>query len=140
MGSVLEKPSQVKNALYLLLAYLATNCIFRVYTFVGLMRSAEAPIVSIYLYFMGLVVALAIGIFLIAKISKGKNWARIIILIFGILITLRHLYETATAFPKFTLRPLGELILVGWLLYIIGVIFLFLPASNSWFRAQRQFK
>ena len=140
MGNVLRKPSQVKNAVYLLLAYLATNCVFGVYTIFGLIRSEETPIVSIYLYFMGLVVALAIGTFLVGKISKGKHWARIIMLIFFIFITLRYLYGTAIALPGFPLRLVGELLSSGYPLCIIGVIFLFRRPSNYWFRAQRQFR
>ena len=138
MGNVLRKPSQVKNAVYLLLAYLAANCVFRVYTIFGLIRSEETPIVYIYLYFMVLVVALAIGTFLVGKISKGKHWARIIILIFFIFITLRYLYGTAIALPGFPLKLVGELL--SYPLCIIGVILLFRGPSNYWFRAQRQFR
>jgi hypothetical protein len=140
MGKVLKKPYQVKIAVYLLLAYLATNCVFGMYILFGLIRSGETPIVSIYLYFMGLVIALAIGTFLVSKMSKGKNWARMLILLFGIFITLRYLYGAAPTFSRFPLRLVGELLSSGYPLCIIGVILLFLRPSNYWFRAQRQFR
>jgi uncharacterized membrane protein len=131
MGNVLKKPSQVKIAVYLLLAYLATSCVFGVYSIFGLIRSEGTPILSIYFCFMGLVVALAIGTFLVGKISNGKNWARTVILIFFIFITLRYLYGTAIALPGFPLRLVGELLSSGYPLCIIGMIFLFRRPSNS---------
>ena len=73
--------------------------------------------------------------YLIYQISKGRNWARCLLLvIFIIAIPLTIL----PVFVTFSHNPVDALL--GFLqiaLYIIGMVFLFHRSSSSWFGAEK---
>ena len=77
---------------------------------------------------------LAFLFFFIYKINKGKNWAR---------ITLLILFITGIPFSIFNLFTLTNLIYVitsvgSMILYIIVFVLLFQKPSSDWFRAMKR--
>lgn len=78
------------------------------------------------------VVVLAIYWFLIHKISKGSNWARILYLVFVIL----GLLGWAINFQAAVSQGLFALIagIINTLLGVIAMIYLFSPSARPWFK------
>jgi hypothetical protein len=71
----------------------------------------------------------AIYLWVLAKTNAGRNWARIVLLVFQIIGLLSN--------------PFGNISVLGWaagltsltafVLQVAGVVLLFLPASKPWF-------
>jgi hypothetical protein len=72
---------------------------------------------------------------LIAKISAGKNWAR---LTFLILFLLGLPYFIPFAYQEFAANVFAGILSVAQLLLqIVAMVFLFLGPSNAWFKSQK---
>lgn len=59
--------------------------------------------------------------------AKGRNWARILL---GVLAVLAAIGAVSSVTADLPLNP-------GSVLSIIGVLLLFLPAANAWYRSRR---
>ncbi|GAA1422305.1 hypothetical protein GCM10009640_14830 [Agrococcus citreus] len=59
--------------------------------------------------------------------AKGRNWARILL---GVLAVLAAIGAVSSVTADLPLHP-------GSVLSIIGVVLLFLPAANAWYRSRR---
>ena len=83
---------------------------------------------------VALVITYFLQLFFAFKAGKGKNWARILLLIFLIinLFGFRHNLYISTANTIY--------IIVIYIIQILGLVFLFNKESNSWFREVKQIK
>ena len=73
--------------------------------------------------------------FLILKISQGKNWARIVYLVFLVIAALKF----PSAFYEFSERPLLVLIGCGGLaVQAVAMILLFTGSGKQWFLAPQR--
>jgi len=75
------------------------------------------------------------SLYLIYQLSKGKNWARwLLVVIFIIAIPLTIL----PAFASYSHNPVDALLgFIQIALYIIGLVFLFHGSSSHWFGAEK---
>ena len=127
-----EKPTQVRRAVNLFYAALGIGVFL---TFFQIFRDASGlSIVSAIFSILFLSIPYAISIFLIINISAGKNWARIIMLIW-------FLIQFIPSFPSIiqnfrTNYLISILVIVQTALYIIAFVFLFQGSSNNWFKYQ----
>jgi hypothetical protein len=83
----------------------------------------------------GMILGLGIFLGLILAADKGKNWARITILVFfvlGLLISLPSMGRTFALMPVNGIISIVQLLLQGTALY-----FLFTPASTAWYNSSR---
>lgn len=130
-ASVIEKPAQVSNAVRLIYAGLAVAIINAIADFPYL-SSLVPPKVLIF----QMTCPYAIIIFLAIKISRGRNWARIIFLIVFFLglpasipSLISHFSRSASA---------GWLMLLTILLQMISNVLLFQKPSNAWFKSFKE--
>ncbi|MGX6396730.1 hypothetical protein [Rothia kristinae] len=84
--------------------------------------ASAARITAIVVY----ILAGLVGALFVWFASKGRNWARIVLLVFAALSALGVLASLATG---------GILGSIGTIVFIIGVIYLFLKPSSAWYRA-----
>lgn len=135
-GEQPPRPLQVSRALQLLWAAVAVSFIS------GIINAyvTEAPGVpkSMYIGFMifGWVVGFLIIWWVLSSIAKGKNWARIVQLVFFLFGIFGMLMVFAMP------QPVSAII---WVLYAIqmglnlyGIILLFGGVSNAWFREMKE--
>lgn len=79
------------------------------------------------------VISLVVYAYLISKLSSGKNWARILLLLFflsGVHSSYDYLVHPVMSVPWMWLAP-------GFIMNLmqgVAVVLLFLPASRVWFR------
>lgn len=79
------------------------------------------------------IIGMALYVLIIWKLSSGKNWARILVLLFllmGIHSSYNGIVHPAVPVPLIWLMP-G---VIMNLLQGVAVFLLFLPASGAWFR------
>ena len=91
-----------------------------------------ATIVAAIVYFICINAAMAV---LIVLISKGKNWARMTMLVFYIYGLLRYAMTFSGEHSSLTL--LGLLAVAQALLQLIAYYFLFTKPGSVWFKKQR---
>jgi hypothetical protein len=86
--------------------------------------------------FIGLMAAVnAIWLFLIYMTGKGKNWARIILLVMlalGSLLMIRHIWQSLTVNPVS-----GMFNILPTIINIIALVFLLQRESSHWFRQMK---
>jgi len=103
---------------------------------IGIIRAAmtiirHADVRSPYFLVLTKLIIYAGSLYLIYQLSKGRNWARwLMVVIFIIAIPLTILPAFASFFPNPVHASLG---FVQIALYIIGMAFLFHGSSTSWF-------
>ena len=120
-----DKPAKVVTAVKLLYLMIA----------IGMIRTAmtvlrHADVRSPYSLIFTKVLIYAASLFLIYQISKGKNWARwLLLIIFAIAFPLSVLptFDAVTHNPVHSLLGLLQL---G--LYIIAMVYLFHRSSTEW--------
>jgi uncharacterized membrane protein len=94
-------------------------------------RLAAAP--NLVMVAGGFVFGLAIYAFLIAKISSGRNWARIAFLVLTVADLLLSLPGLPVSFER---NPLGTGVsLVGMVLQVWGLALLFMSPGKGWFHS-----
>jgi hypothetical protein len=120
-------PKKVQNAVTILYVTLIIGIVRAV-----LEASANAEMAGVgHLMFVTLVV-FAVTVFLIAKIGRGRNWARITFLI---LFLLGLLPSILPLIRSFTISPIsGVLGLAQVVLQIVAMVFLFQQESSAWFK------
>jgi len=67
---------------------------------------------------------------------KGRNWARIVHLVFALIGLALTFWVVRMMFGQSTFD--GVISLVQSILYPVGTMLLFLPAANRWYRAHRE--
>jgi len=125
-----ERPREVTRAVRFLVSSLAIGLLNAMFHLVQ--RTSGAPMVFallIVIAFFGLL------FFLVMKISAGRNWARIILLVlvlFGIPFAIPAYLEEVR---RNVLS--GSLSIIISILQLIGTYLLFTKQSNLWFRARK---
>ena len=125
-----ERPQKVLvavNMLYLLLA-------------IGIVRTGmtvirHADVRSPYFFISVKLMIYAVTALLIYQISKGKNWARWLLLGFVSIALPLSILPTLDAFAHNPVHTLLGILQLG--LYAVAMLFLFQRSSSVWFRAGR---
>jgi hypothetical protein len=125
-----ERPRPVTRAVQLLVASLAIGLLKAIFHLAQ--RTSGATLV-----FALLIVIASFGLlfFLVMKISAGRNWARIILLVlvlFGVPFTVPTYLEEVRRNTLF-----GTLSIIISILQLIGTYLLFTKQSNLWFRTRK---
>lgn len=127
---LLEKPKKVVTAIKLLYLMIAIGVIRTVMTVLRHVdvRSPHSLIITKILIY-------AASLFLIYQISKGKNWARwLLLIIFAIAFPL----SVMPTFDAITHNPVHALLgLLQLGLYIIAMVYLFQRSSSEWLGSEK---
>jgi hypothetical protein len=137
-GAQPERPPQVTRAVRLLWLTLALSFAGSIVSMVFAPASEMPQSLLIGWLAVGWLVGLLIAWWLLSSLGKGKNWARIVQLVFFVFSVLSSTVMFATPEAAAAVTPLA------WLLYAIqmalnlwGIILLFSSVANSWFRAMK---
>lgn len=124
----ISRPKQVKIAVTLLLITVLLGALGQIVTISSL---SNIYIDHMTTQVVGLIIGIIINICLIYYIWKGKNWARITLLVLFILYIILAIvcYFTGLLNPALT----GSLATLHVILTIIAYVYLFLKDSNEWF-------
>jgi hypothetical protein len=124
-----ERPGEVSRAVQFLASSLAIGLI------ASIIRLAQR-VSGVTMLFALLLVILFFGLlfFLVMKISAGRNWARIIVLILVLFVPF-----AVPAYLEELRRNVlsGTLSIIIVLLQLIGTFLLFTKKSNLWFRTRK---
>ena len=125
-----ERPLKVAHAAKMFYLVVGLGIIRAVMTIIR-----HADVRSPYFLIYTKLIIYAGSLFLIYQLSKGRNWARwLMVVIFIICIPLVIL----PAFASYSHNPVDALLgFIQTALYIIGLVFLFLRSSSSWFGAEK---
>jgi hypothetical protein len=142
-----ERPTTVRVGVGAFIATLILGLIASLVQFSGLddlvaetVATANDPVITEDVVRAGLVVGVVIGLLLVGLEAlfiwfawKGRNWARIVLIVLGGLSAVFGLagLGTATASTGF----LDSLSVISLLLTIVGVVALALRPSSEWYRA-----
>ena len=122
-----EMPKKVQNAVTILYVTLGIGIVRAV-----MEASANAEMAGVgFLMFVTLVV-FAVMVFLIAMIGRGRNWARITLLVFfllGLPLSILPLIRSFTNSPISGVLGLAQVIL-----QIVAIVFLFQQEASAWFK------
>lgn len=123
---LINRPIEVEYAIKTLLTSLVLGA------FVGYINNSASPdheyfMIYTYIILLGLVVN---GYF-IYKISKNRNWARKVYIVFTLLSLIFYLPQLLTLFSSTPLN--GSLQLANIVVQLIAVYFLMLRKSKEWF-------
>jgi hypothetical protein len=124
------KPKVVVLAVRLLYASIAIVFIRGI--IVGFKFNTDVPLASVVLF---LFFVCGIVCFLIYKISRGRNWARIVYLLLyltGNYFTILPLFRSVAVYPLTGILGIGHAVME-----LIALVMLFLSPANLWFKAER---
>jgi hypothetical protein len=125
---LLERPAKVVTAVRMLYLLVAIGIIRTAMTVVrhADVRSPHTLIVTKLLIY-------AVTVFLIYQISKGKNWARWLLLAIATIALPLSILPTFDAIAHNPVHTLLGFLQLG--LYIVAMVFLFHRSSSGWFGA-----
>ena len=129
-NSSLEKPVLVTNAANLFYASIGVGVIKAI---LDLARVAAG--VPVWFTVLTIIVTFGIMIFLIVKISAGRNWARITMLVLfliGLPFSIPLVLQEFSANFFVAILSIAQIILQA-----IALVFLFQQPSNAWFKYQK---
>ena len=122
-----ERPKKVQNAVTILYVTLGIGIVRAV-----MEASANAEMAGVgFLMFVTLVV-FAVMVFLIAMIGRGRNWARITLLVFFLLGLPLSILPVIRSFTNSPIS--GVLGLAQVILQIVAIVFLFQQEASAWFK------
>ncbi len=125
-----ERPGTVAKAVQLLVSSLAIGLLNAIFTLVQRQTGARMLVALVIVFaFFGLL------LFLVMKISAGRNWARIIWLIWILLNAPFAILAYPQAVKSNVL--LGTLTIIIGILQWVGTYLLFTKNSNLWFKARK---
>jgi hypothetical protein len=132
-------PEHVKNAVRLLWLNAFIGLAIQV-TRLGVTKPGFSPGASIVIILLGCCVGVAIVYWVARKLGQGRNWMRMMLLVFtvfGLLVIpflWRYRQFTVAAFGGSQFRVWAEMvrIMIGWV--VVGL--LFTAPSRAWFRRQ----
>ena len=127
----MEKPIETTRAIEFLYLSLGIGIVKSLLDFSHLSSKTSAVFTLSVLIF-----TFAFLIFLIIKISGGRNWARIVFLIFFLLGVPLAIPLYLEEFRKNVF--LGSLSSIQVILQVAALILLFMKNSNLWFRTRKQ--
>ena len=124
-----ERPAVVTRAVQLLALALVIGVIRSIFVAIaaaaGKMSIATAAIIFVLAFF-------GVMFFFVWKVSSRRNWARFVLLVL-VIIGLPFAVPAYIGEVRRNL-PGGLLSILLALLQTIGIVLLFLPKANSWFR------
>jgi len=130
----MPRPKNVTVAVAILCVVLAYSLILGVVSTAT--RPAPAGFNPILLHEVAYTIGIlrvAINAFFVYKIFKGRNWARIIYLVFYVLGVILSIHSLARFHHSF---PLVVLMLVGFAAQAVALVLLFTGNGRMWFRRQ----
>ena len=128
--AISERPLKVARAVKIFYLVVGVGIIRAVMTIIR-----HADVRSPYFLIYTKLIIYAGSLYVIYQLSKGRNWARwVLVVIFIISIPLVIL----PAFASFSHNPVNSLLgFTQTALYIIGLVFVFHRSSSSWFGAEK---
>ena len=125
-----ERPLKVAHAVKIFYLVVGLGIIRAVMTIIR-----HADVRSPYFLIYTKLIIYAGSLYVIYQLSKGRNWARwMLVVIFIISIPLVIL----PAFESFSHNPVDTLLgFIQTALYIIGLVFIFHRSSSNWFGAEK---
>lgn len=124
-----EKPSQVKNAVYLLYATLVMGVVSSI-----LNLSDPGVQASLGFALVAMVITFAILLFNVTMISRGRNWARMVYLVLYVIGLPRSIVFLLQMLPSNTLTALIGT--VQAILQLVAIVLLFQKPSSVWFKGE----
>ena len=118
--------SQAVTMMYIVIASGFINVLFL------LPPSITALGIGIVIFFVAIIAGIIL--FFTRQIWRGKNWARITLLVLCLLGILPSIPNLLQAFSANVIDGLIQS--VQWILEIVALIFLFRKESSAWFRAK----
>jgi len=125
---LLERPAKVVTAVRMLYLLIVIGIIRTAMT---VMRHADVR--SPHTLIVTKLLIYAVTVFLIYQISKGKNWARWLLLAIATIALPLSILPTFDAISHNPVHTLLGFLQLG--LYIIAMVFLFQQSSSDWFGA-----
>ena len=130
-ASTISRPQNVTVAVATLCAVLAYGLV------AGVTRTASAtlapPLTRSLVYAFGLA-GVCINAFFIFKIFKGRNWARIIYMVFVLIAILFAIHGFAASFGR---SPVWAVLgLIGHVAQVVAMVLLFTGSSRVWFASR----
>lgn len=124
------RPLDVARAVKVLLASILIGLVMSAIT--AAQRVTGVPLVLAMLMVLAF---FGVYLFLVSRISAGRNWARIVFLVlvlFGLpFATLNFMAEIKRSIPS------GSLSILVTLLQVVGTYLLFTKNSNLWFKSRK---
>jgi hypothetical protein len=125
-----KRPQRVTRAVQILMSALALGLITSIFQLAQKASGAQLVFASLIV-----IAVFGLGFFLIAKIARRRNWARIVLVVlvlFGLPFAIPgHLQEIKRNVLAGTV---GSIIT---LLQLVGTLLLFTKQSNVWFRKRK---
>jgi len=119
-------------AVTLLWIVIAIEVISSIFNFPNSLKLANASGLGLWWLISTLSFSLLFIIFLVWKIEQGRNWARITYLVLFVLGVPFIIYVYLTSEVSAFLIILG---IVGMIMQIIALVFLFQKPSSDWFKS-----
>jgi len=130
-----NRPESATKGVYLLYIALIIGLIIGlIKVFTGEVAPAGMPQPGLGFSITVLVVSLAVAWFFIHMIATGRNWARILYLVFFIITIVCWVIGFRQLMLQGVLSIVGNI--VALILAVIALVFLFKPASNAWFKSK----
>lgn len=131
-----KSPIEIRKAIQMIIASIALGIVRFALTYEQTKAKVEAaniPGMAPWLFIiLTLVFSFGFNLVLLFFLSRGKNWARIlftILFVIGVPMSLPYLMEA------FNVAPVSGVVGAFQLaMQLYGVILLFQPASNAWFK------
>lgn len=131
-----NRPNKISTAITLLWITIALSILHLILYYLGVIKiDSLNELSSSFILFTNLF-SLAFIAFLIYKIGKCRNWARITYLIFFI---IGLPMSVPNSLPLWLTNPISGIIGIGGtILSIIALIFLFQKPSSNWFKSRKK--
>jgi len=137
--AIAARPRNVVIGVYLLWIELAIGIPGMVYQLLNPAKEIpEGPVKSVLIVFTALVLVSSAALYALLnwKSWQGRHWARVVHLVFLCLGLVIALWTLPATFVRSTLQ--GVVYIVQTALNIPGVILLFTPTANAWYKALRE--
>lgn len=128
-----ERPKKVVTAVKMLYLLIAIGIVRT-----GMTVVRHADVRSPYFLVFTKLLVYAATVFLIYQISRGKNWARWLLLVIVTIALPLSILPTLDAVSHSPVHTLLGFLQLG--LYLVAIVFLFHRSSSNWFSAGKAFK
>lgn len=127
-----ERPPEVTLAVKLLWASFFLGLVALFYQ--PALKNAAAPGQWVGVL-IGMAIIFGLWAWVISKIARGRNWARVLFLVIGILGTVINLLATPMVLSFYKAQPLsGVIALINFVLEIYTIYLLLTAPARAWFK------
>ncbi len=134
-GTTLERPPQVTTAVRLLWLAVAIGFVSG-FIALSIIDSSVSVVFRVVTLLIGWLVGLALFYAIFTAVANGRNWARILMLVF---LLLRFAFAWLSFPALFALSAvLGAMGVLQFAVSACAVFLLFTPPANAWYRAMRR--